>query len=84
MPSSNHTLDELAKLGSDIFDRQVRPALGPGDEGKFAAIDVDTGDYELDSDDYAAVSRLRMRKPAADVWLMRVGFPTACRIGATR
>ncbi len=69
MPTAKRTLDELARLGGDIFDRQVRPALRPEDDGKFVAIDVETGDYEVDVDDYAAVARLRARKPAADIWL---------------
>jgi hypothetical protein len=85
MPSSTHrTLDEVATLGGDIYDRQVRPTLRPEDDGKFVAIDVETGNYEMDLDDYAAVVRMRTRNPAADVWLMRVGFPTTCRIGVVR
>ena len=47
MPTAKHTLDELAVLGGDIFDRQVRPALRPEDDGKFIAIDVETADYEI-------------------------------------
>jgi hypothetical protein len=84
VPSTKRTLDELARLGGDIFDRQVRPALRPEDDGKFVAIDVGTGDYEIDEDDYAAVARLRSRKPAADIWLMRAGYPAAYRIGVVR
>ena len=71
MPSTKRTLDELASLGGGIFDRQVRPALRPEDDGKFVAIDVESGTYEIDEDDFAAVARLRSRQPAADVWLMR-------------
>ena len=81
MPDTKRTLDELARLGGDIFDRQVRPALRPEDDGKFVAIDVETGDYEIDEDDYATVARLRSRKPAADIWLMRAGYPTTYRMG---
>ena len=65
MPTTKRNLDELARLGGNIFDRQVRPGLRPEDDGKFVAIDVETGDYEIDEDDYAAVARLRSRKPAA-------------------
>jgi hypothetical protein len=79
---SQHTLDELATLGGDIFDKHVRQALRPEDDGKFVAIDVDTGDYEIDDDDYAAIACLRSRKPAAEIWLMRAGYPAAYRIGA--
>ena len=51
MPTTKRTLDELAGLGGDIFDRQVRPVLRPEDDGKFVAIDVESGDYEMDEDD---------------------------------
>jgi hypothetical protein len=84
VPTTKRSLDELAKLGAEIFDRQVRPALRPEDDGNFVAIDVETGDYEIDEDDYAAISRLRSRKPTADAWLMRVGYPAAYRIGVVR
>ena len=84
MPTTKRTLDELAGLGGEMFDRQVRPALRPEDDGKFVALDVETGDYEIDEDDYAAVAHLRSRKPAADVWLMRAGYRAACRIGVVR
>jgi hypothetical protein len=84
VPAAKRTLDELAALGQSIFDRQVRPALRPEDDGKFIAIDVETGDCEMDEDDYAAVARLRSRRPAADVWLMRAGYPTTYRMGAGR
>ena len=84
MPATKCTLDELASLGGEIYDRQVRPVLRPEDNGRFVAIDVETGDHEIDEDDYAAVARLRARKPAADVWLMCAGYPTTYRIGAGR
>lgn len=79
-----HTLEELDRLGSEIFDRRVKPTLRPEDDGKFVAIDVDTGEYEMDEDDYTAVMRLRARMPAADMWLMCAGYPTTYRIGTAR
>ena len=78
------TLDELASLGQEIFDRHVRPSLRPVDDGKFVAIDVETGAYEIDEDDYTAVIRLRSRQPEADIWLMRAGSPTAYKIMVVR
>src|SRR5207248_3228116 len=69
--------EELARLGAEVFARQVRPALRREDDGKCVAIDVTTGDFEIDEDDYAAVTRLRARRPTADVWLERAGQPTA-------
>ena len=84
MPTTKRSLDELAGLGGAIFDRQVRPALRPEDDGKFVAIDVETGEYEIDDDDYTAVMRLRSRLPAADIWLMRAGYPTTYKMGIVR
>jgi hypothetical protein len=34
----------------------------------------------MDEDDYKAVMRLLKRMPAADSRLVRVGYPTTCRI----
>ena len=76
--------EEIARLGGEVFDRQVRPALRPEDDGKFVAIDIGTGDYELNEDDYAAVLRLRNRRPSAEVWLGRVGQPAAYRMRRDR
>jgi hypothetical protein len=86
MPATERrrTLDELARLGGELFDRHVRPSLRPEDDGRFVAIDVETGEYEINEDDYAAVMDLRARCPAADIWLMRAGYPAAYRIGAVR
>ena len=82
MPANppQRTLDEVARLGGDVFDRHVKPALRPEDNGKFVAIDVNVGDYEIDEDDYTAVMRLKSRSPDAEVWLARAGFPTTCRM----
>jgi hypothetical protein len=77
---SRHTPEEVGRLAAEIFDRHVQPRLRPEDNGKFLALDISTGDYELDDDDYAAVTRLRERRPSGEVWLMRVGEPAACRM----
>lgn len=73
------TLEEIARRGGEILERQVRPGLRPENEGMFVAIDVDTGDHELHEDDYAAVTRLRSRRPAGEIWLGRIGQPAAYR-----
>ncbi len=72
--------EEVAHLGAAAFDQHVRPVLQSEDDGKFVAIDLHSGDYELDVDDYAAVTRLRTRRSAAEVWLGRVGQPAAYRM----
>ena len=82
MPATEprHPPEELARLGAEAFDRHVRPTLRPEDDGRFVAIDIGTGDYEMDQDDYAAVMRLRARRPSADIWLACVGQPATYRM----
>jgi hypothetical protein len=73
-------LAEDERRAEELYDRVVRPALRPEDEGKYVAVAVDTGDFEVDSDDYAATGRLLARRPGARVWLMRTGPSAAYRL----
>jgi hypothetical protein len=76
-----YSAEEFSRRGVEIFDRDIRPSLGPGDNDSFVAIDITTGDYELDGDDFAATERLLARRPGAQIWVARVGQPAAYRIG---
>jgi len=80
MPAIQRTPEEVARLGASVFASQVQPHLRPEDDGKFVALDVESGAFEMDEDDYSAVVRLRGRRPDADVWLGRVGQPAAYRM----
>jgi len=71
-------------LGASRDRRSSAATHRAEDEGKFVAIDIGTGDYELDKDDYATVTRLRNRVPSAEVWFGRVGKPAAYRMRRSR
>jgi hypothetical protein len=73
--------EEFARRGDDIFERDIRPHVGAGDQGKFVAIDIDTGAYEIDADEIAASDRLLARRPNAQIWLARVGARAVRRFG---
>lgn len=68
--------ERLARLGEEAF-ATVRTTLRPEDEGKFVAVDIRTGQFQVDEDDYAAVMGLRGRCPDAEIWLERVEQPAA-------
>lgn len=81
MPTAERrSREEVARIGHEVYDRVVQPLLRPEDDGKFVAVDIDTGDYEADADDYTAVMRLRARRPDGEFWLERAGEPTAYRM----
>ena len=73
---------ERFRLAREMYDRIVRPRLTPADDGKYVAINIDTGEYEIDADDYAASERLFARNPNARGCLLCVGQPATYRIRA--
>ena len=70
----------ISGRGKQIYADVVLPKTTTDDEGKFVAIDVDSGEYELDRDDDTAIDRLLDRLPKAHIWLARVGHRTAYRM----
>jgi hypothetical protein len=65
--------EEFATRGDAIYEREILPVVEKGNEGKFVAIDIETGAYEVDADDIAASDRLLARVPTAQIWLKRIG-----------
>ena len=78
-----YSSEEFARRGREIYSRVVLPGIRPEDDYKIVAIDIDSGDYEIDERAIAASDRLRLRKPDAQVWTERVGQPATYRIGGS-
>ena len=76
-----HSSDQFKQQGQSLFEREVQPHVTEEDEGKFVAIDIETGAYEMDLDDYTATEKLLKKRPSAQIWLCRVGHRTTYRIG---
>ena len=57
----------------------MRPTLNGAAEpiGCFLSVDLDSEDWELDESHLKASLRLLERKPDADVFTVRVGYPVA-------
>ena len=75
-----YSKEEFARRGDAIYEKDVRPN-SPADEGKFAAIDIESGKYEIDADEMKAGNRLRARIPEAQIWMVPVGHRSVHRIG---
>lgn len=73
--------EEIARLGDDIYEKSIKPSVKAEDVGKYAVIDVKTGEYEVDADELAASDRLLVRHPEAEVWLRQIGSRYARRFG---
>ncbi len=77
---ADRAFQERMERGQRIYTASIQPLLSTEDHGKFVAIDVTTGTYALDADDYTAVTRLEALRPDAELWLMRAGHATAYRM----
>ena len=67
--------DEIARLGKEIYERDVLPQVEDDHFGEYVAIDVETGDWVVADGEIAAVERLRALRPEAiDILMERVGY----------
>ncbi|NLX95536.1 MAG: hypothetical protein GXY83_05115 [Rhodopirellula sp.] len=73
--------EEFARRGDAIYENNVRPEVTADDDGKFAAIDIESGVYEIDVDKLTACDRLRTRVPDTQIWTVRVGSRYVTRFG---
>ncbi|NET57137.1 MAG: hypothetical protein F6K47_13515 [Symploca sp. SIO2E6] len=49
-----YSKEEFARLGDVIYETLVRPQVEAGNHGKIVAIDLETGDFEVDESEIAA------------------------------
>lgn len=81
MPYANYTPEDVESRGEEIYERQIRRNVEPGNKGKFVVIDIETGAYEIDDDDLQATKRALAKRPEAILYGVRVGYPTAYTLG---
>ena len=73
--------EEFARRGRALYEKVIRRNFEPSHDGQFAAIDIETGEFEIDAKDLEAVHRLFARLPNAQPWLCRIGSRYLCRFG---
>jgi hypothetical protein len=76
-----YTSEEAIQLGSQFYEQRVRPHVKDEDHGKFVSIDLESGEWEMDTDRMAPGKRLRSRLPDAQILTTRVGYGYAVRFG---
>lgn len=73
---------EIVRRGKVLYEQQIRAKVEAGNIGKVLVINVDTGEYEMDSDHLTASKRAAARFPGAALYAMRIGAPALGRIGS--
>jgi hypothetical protein len=74
--------EELARRGQDLYEAGIRQQVEEGNEGKIVAIDIETGDFEVDETVMGATDRLFERQPDAQPWGIRIGYPAVYHFGS--
>lgn len=75
--------DETARLGKEIYEKDIRHLVEADHHGQVVAINIDSGDYALGENAIEASERLHAHHPDAEVWLTRVGHRTLYRFGGS-
>jgi len=66
MVKLRYSAEEIGRRGDLLYESEVE---------RVVAIDVDSGDYEIAPDALTAADGLCARRPDAQIWFRRVGFP---------
>ena len=75
-------IDESARLGEEIYKRDIKPLVEADHVGEVVSIDVETGAWVMGKDLLTAAKLLRERRPDVnDIWSERVGYPAMGSIG---
>jgi hypothetical protein len=77
-----YSKEEMAQLGQALYDSGIRQQVEAGNKGKIVAIDIETGEFEVDENVVPANNRLFERHPDAQPWIIRIGHRAVYHFGA--
>ncbi len=75
--SRKYCINKMADMAEEIYARLKPQVENEENMGKIIFIDVDSGEYEIDSSCVAASDRLSARLPNAELISMSIGYRTA-------
>jgi hypothetical protein len=82
MERSQVKSDEVARRGQAWYEAGIRDQVEtPQNIGKMIIIDVETGEYAIDSLGIDAADRLHARHPGAALYGIRIGYNVAESLG---
>ena len=81
MPRTDYISEVVATRGKEIYQQQIQAKVESEHKGNFLAVDIETGDYEIDIGDLSPMMRLLAKRPDAVIFSLRIGFQAAHRIG---
>ena len=64
---------EIARRGKEIYTGHLRVELEPGNFGKYLAINIETGEWEIGNDHAETVLHAHAKYPDSGIYGMRIG-----------
>jgi len=84
MPHPRYSGEEIACRGEALYEQVLRAQVETeSNVGKIISIDIETGDYEIDSDPLVTGKRLLARNPGAALYGKRIGYNAVFAVGGT-
>ena len=74
-------MSEISELGKRFYDEHLKSILEPQENGKFVAIEPESEQYFIGQTDVEAAKKGKDVFPQKILFLARIGFPTAHKIG---
>ncbi len=85
MPHTRISNEDIVRLGQEWYDRSISEQIEcEKNIGKIIVIDVETGNYEIDSVGMNASERLRAKHPDAALFALRIGYNAVEGFGGVR
>ncbi len=73
--------EDVVARGKEIYQKQIQDKVEPVHNGKFLSVDIETGDYEIGTDDLSPSMQILAKRPDAVIYSLRIGFQAAHRMG---
>ena len=75
--------EEIARLGKEMYERDILPRVEANHHGEVVSIDVDSGNWAIGDNVIAATGSLREKRPdAINILCERVGYRALRSFGA--
>jgi len=81
MPHPRYGSQEIVDKGKEIYEHDIRSRVIRENKGKYLAIDIETGEYELADEHLDAADRILDKHPGAPIYVLRVGYPVTAVFG---
>jgi hypothetical protein len=79
---SGSQVEEVAAKASQLYANQIQPEVEtPDNIGKMLTIDVETGEYCIDTNGVEGMIFLKKKRPTARLFTLRIGYSSAFGFG---